>query len=79
MARMPSAADKWREAHRGRHAIITMTTILCNLVSTQALPELQSNAVMDDIHVHRFDTKSPPMPKGPARDVPPPADYDDAV
>ena len=34
---------------------------------------------MCGIRVHRYETKSPPMPKGPARNVSSPTDYDNAV
>ena len=43
------------------------------------MPGPPPNAVVNGIPMHRYDSKSPPVPKIPARDVPSPHDYDDAV
>ena len=53
-----------------------MMTILVNAVLATTPPP---NAVIDGIHLHRYSSATPPLPKVPPRDVPPPTSYDDAV
>ena len=72
------AHSTWRKSHVGNSRIILMTTMLINAV-TGAATRPPPNAVIDGIRIHRYTTESPPLPKTPARDVPPPDDYDDAV
>ena len=72
------AQTEWRRAHVGQSRIILMTTMLVNAV-TNTMARPAPNAVINGIHIHRYPTVSPPLPTVPARDVPPPDDYDDAV
>ena len=72
------AHSAWRKSHVGNSRIILMTTMLIN-AATGAAARPPPNAVIDGIRIHRYTTESPPLPKTPARDVPPPDDYDDAV
>ena len=53
-----------------------MMTILVNAVLTTSPPP---NDIVDGIHLHRYNSNTPPLPKIPPRDVPPPLSYEDAV
>ena len=54
-----------------------MTTLLVNTVLTAT--SLPPAVVVDGIRMRRFTTKFPPLPRVPARDIPLPSSYDDAV
>ena len=77
--RLTKAESAWRAKHNGRFAIILMTTILTNVVSVNSARVPSPNAVINGINVHCYDTTTPPLPKGPSRDVPLPSSYNDAV
>ena len=62
----------WKRQHRGDSVVI-------NLASKRPSYKPTPNAIMNGIKVHRYSTTSPPLPKVPARAIPKPADYDDAV
>ena len=76
-AKIPTIPAKQKRTPKA--TTIPMLTILINAVSAISPPSLAPNAVVDGIHFHRYDTTTPPLPRVPARDIPPPSSYDDAV
>ena len=70
---------QWRKAHSGKFTILPMITMLVNSVTTATSAKLVPNAVINGIHLHRFSTTTPPLPKVPPRDIPSPESYDEAV
>ena len=72
------AKAKWKSAHAGKATTLLMVSMLVNAVtSVNTCPP--PNAIINGIHVHRYCTDSPSLPKVPARDIPLPSNYDDAV
>ena len=70
---------RWRSSHTGKFTILPMVTMLINAVTASTPTIFPPNATINGIHLHRFNTRTPPLPKMPPRDVPLPTSFDDAV
>ena len=69
----------WRSRHAGHSKILLMVTMLVNATTTYSMPGPPPNTVINGIPVHRYSSASPPVPNTPARNIPSPKSYDDAV
>ena len=68
-----------RARHTGKSKILLMVTMLANVSTKYSMPGPPPNTVINGIPIHCYDSRSPPLPKVPARVIPMPNDYDDAV
>ena len=64
--------DQWRNRCEG-----IRLTVRVNASTSKV--RLHPNTTIQGIKVHRFNAISPPLPEGPARQVPSPTSFDDAV
>ena len=81
IAKFPSIPSR-RKPPRPRNQksnIMPIMTILINAVTSATYPAPPPNSVMDGIHVHRYSTSTPSLPSVPAREIPLPKSYLDAV
>ena len=67
-----SPAEAWKRRRLGNSSIIYANTATRNQL-------LQPNSIIRGIQVHCFTSVSPPVPRCPAREIPPPTSFDDAV
>ena len=73
MLRQSSPAETWKRSRRGNNSTVYVNA------TTQQHQRLQPNSIIRGIHVHCFAPTSPPVPQVPARDIPPPTSFEDAI